>query len=163
MIDYRIFGLLYDYFSENIFDSLNGPVNNEDQIHAQWLKREGEETYIYYSDDELITHVAGICLRAAASDDKNPFVLCPVDAEQNKFVPRLCYEEVLRDSIEINDLEGYSHKIKEGKRIIHFAKTKLEDALTVFADIVASDPERYLLLQEFIDSIVETRFLPLAK
>lgn len=163
LIDYRIFGLLYDYFAENIFDSLNGPVNNEDQIHAQWLKREGEETYIYYSDDELITHVAEICLKTAALDDKNPFVLCPVDAEQNRFVPRLCYEEVLRDSIEINDLEGYPRKIKEGKRIIHFAKKKLEDALTVFADIVASDPERYVLLQEFIDSVVKTRLLSLSK
>lgn len=46
LLDYRIFGLLYDYFSASIFDKFNGPIYEEDQVHAKWLKREGKETYI---------------------------------------------------------------------------------------------------------------------
>ena len=154
LLDYRIFGLLYDYIIEIVFDEINGPVNKDDVVHAEWLKREGEETYIYYSDDELITKVAEVTL---GSNDKRDtcFVLCPVSAEQNKFIPRLCYEEVLRDALEIYDIFGFPIEIKEGKRIIHFAKMQLKEAIPIYENIIKSDPEHYYRLRTFTNDILE--------
>lgn len=91
-------------------------------------------------------------------------MLCPLNIEQNKFVPRLCYEEVLQSSIEINDLSGYSCEIKEGKRIIHFSKMRLKEAISIYEDIIGSDPERYSTLESFMNSIVENKLLtPLSR
>ncbi len=156
LLDYRIFGLLYDCFiDENIFDNVNGPLNKKDRVHAEWLKREGEESYIYYSDDALLAHVAELSFRESLKNSpEDIFLLCPVSAEQNKFIPRLCYEEVLREAIEVTDLEGYIQEIKEGKRIVHFSKIKLDEACGVLTDIISSDPERYVLLKKALDIII---------
>ena len=152
LLDYRrIFGLLYDDIMEKIFDHQNGPINKDDIIHAQWLQREGEETYIYYSDDELITKVAEISLNHANNETEG-YILAPSNATQNKFIPRLCYDEVIKESVDINDLSGYSVEIKEGKRIIHFNKIPLKKAICTFEEIISTDPHSYENLQKFIAS-----------
>ena len=150
LLDYRIFGLLYDSMVAMIFDAQNGPTSKQDVVHAEWLMREGEETYIYYSDDELITKVAEIS--CAYHDGGDCFVLCPISPEHNKFVPRLCYEELLNNALEIHDQDGFSIKIKEGKRIIHFRKMLLEQALSIYEDIIKTNPDRYQRLQAFVTS-----------
>lgn len=148
LLDYRIFGILYDYIMEKIFDDNNGPINLEDILHAQWLKREGEETYIYYSDDELIAQIAQLSL----SQNKNneSYLLCPISADHNKFIPRLCYEEILKSSININNSSGYPIEIKEGKRIIHFCKMQAQKAYPILLDIIKKAPENYIHLSEFV-------------
>jgi hypothetical protein len=154
LLDYRIFGLLYDHINEQIFDAYTGPINKDDILHAQWLKREGEETYVYYSDDELITKVAKISLAHHAvlrPDEQERFVLCPISAAHNTFIPRLCYDEVLKSSLEIQDALGYPVEIKEGKRIIHFSKMPFKKAITIYEDIIKEHPQNYVCLQKFID------------
>lgn len=153
LLDYRIFGLLYDLINEKIFDADNKPLHYPDTMHAQWLKREGEETYIYYSDDELITKVAEMTL-SLNKNEKDIHILCPLSSEDTKFIPRLCYDEILKDSLEINDMLGYSILIKEGKRIINFGKLPINEALFIFEEIVAKDPERYKCLQQFVENIL---------
>lgn len=145
LIDYRILSLLYDDIID-VLDCNNGPINKEDLVHAQYLKREGEETYIYYSDDELITNVA-----EATFDITTGYLLCPISLEHNKFIPRLCYDEVLNDSMEIKNSLGYSVEIKEGKRIINFKKMYLIDAFIVLEDIINSNPEHYQKLRNFLN------------
>ncbi len=152
LLDYRIFGLLYDHLTEKIFDSANGPINERDLVHAQWLQREGEETYTYYSTDELITQVAKISLEQN-KDESEKLVLCPLSPDHNKFIPRLCYKEVLKDSMKIDDLLGYPIKIKEGKRIIHFGKIPLKNALVIYEDIITRDPQSYKQLQQFVEKL----------
>lgn len=149
LLDYRIYGLFYDDIIEEIFDNNNGPINKEDTIHAQWLKREGEESYIYYSDDELIMQVAKISLSHNKNGEK--FILCPISSQHNFFIPRLCYEEVLRSSLNIKDSFGYEVDIKEGKRIIHFMKMKIEDAYLIFLDIIKTNPDYYKNLNKFVN------------
>ncbi len=149
LLDYRIFGILYDYITEQIFDDKNGPINSNDIVHAQWLKREGEETYIYYSDDKLIARVAELSL--SKNNVGESLILCPISAEHNKFVPRICYEEILKTSMSIKDLLGYPVEIKEGKRIIHFAKITTKEALQIFSEIINTNPENYVYLQKFIN------------
>lgn len=151
LLDYRIFGLLYDDIINKIFDRHNGPINENDLIHAQWLKREGEETYIYYSDDELITRAAEISLNNI-NNEEECYVLAPLNITQNKFIPRLCYNEIIKESIDITDLNGYPIEIKEGKRIIHFCKMPLKKALCIYEEIINSDPHNYENLHKFVIS-----------
>ena len=158
LLDYRIFGLLYDLINEKIFDVDNKPLQL-DIVHAQWLKREGEETYIYYSDDQLISKVAEITLSQNDQNETNQYILCPLSVEDTKFIPRLCYYEVLKDSIEIYDALGYSVSIKEGKRIINFGKLPITQAIIIFEEIIKRDPEHYPCLQQFIENILAKRFL----
>lgn len=154
LLDYRMLGLLYDQISTLIFDHKNGPMNVQDLVHAQYLKREGDETYVYLSDDELITRVAETTL----SVDKGS-VLCPLSAGHNKFIPRLCYDVVLKDALDLKDYSGYPIEINEGKRIIHFAKLSIEKAIAIWEEIVRVDPIRYQHLQFFICETLPSRGL----
>jgi hypothetical protein len=143
--------LFFKFHVSSFWGSLYGPINKDDIIHAQWLKREGEETYAYYSDDQLITKVAEISLGQNA-DGNEPLILCPISAVHNKFIPRLCYDEVLKNSLDINDALGYPVEIKEGKRIIHFRKMSLKEAFVIYQDIIKTNPQNYECLQKFLDS-----------
>ncbi|MGZ6250974.1 MAG: methyltransferase domain-containing protein [Candidatus Chromulinivorax sp.] len=145
VLDYRIYGLLYDTIM-NIFNEKS--IDIDDTLHAQWLKREGEETYIYYSDDEIITKVAEISL---LQNQKNEdFVLCPITAQHNFFVPRLCYKELLQSSLYSKDTLGFDIEINEGKRIIHFMKMPLAQAGEIYLEIIQTNPSRYKKLTEFV-------------
>lgn len=155
LLDYRIFGLLYDHISEEIFNTHNGPINTEDTIHAQWLRREGEETYIYHSDDELISKVAHISF-AHNTQHNEPLILCPISPTLTKFIPRLCYDEILKNAFDINDMLGYPIEIKEGKRIIHFSKMPLKNALPIFEEIIKSNPDNYTSLQKWLDGVKQS-------
>jgi SAM-dependent methyltransferase len=158
LLDYRIFGVLYDYINEKVFDSENGPINKEDVVHALYLKREGEETYGYYSDDELILKVAEISL-SHTNNNSERYVLCPLSPDHNKFVPRLCYDEVLKSAIDINDVMGYAVEIKEGKRIVHFGKIPLQKAIVIYQEIIKTDPQRYVLLKQFVDTVLAKKLI----
>lgn len=151
LLDYRIFGLLFDQISE-LLDEQNQPLNSDDIEHARWLKREGEETYIYYSDDELITKVAELSLQQNQVAAER-LILCPLSAAHNKFIPRLCYNEVLNTALELNDLAGYPIKIREGKRVVHFSKLPLPQALVVLNEIVKSKPQHYQKLKKLVDTL----------
>ncbi|MGZ6254924.1 MAG: hypothetical protein ACXWL5_02980 [Candidatus Chromulinivorax sp.] len=146
VLDYRIYGLLYDTIM-NIFNEKS--IDIDDTLHAQWLKREGEETYIYYSDDEIITKVAEISLLQNQKNEN--FVLCPITAQNNFFVPRLCYKELLQSSLYYSkDTLGFDIEINEGKRIIHFMKMPLAQAGEIYLEIIQTNPSRYEKLTEFV-------------
>lgn len=141
VIDYRVFGLLYDHFID-LFDDTNGPINPEELIHGNWLKREGEEVYTYYSDDELISKVA------EHTDDS--FVLCPVSPSHNTFVPRPAYDQLLCEAMDLCDGRGHPVEMREGKRIIHFRKMPRTKALPIYADIVKGNKPHYQRLNTFL-------------
>lgn len=155
LLDYRVFGMLYNEIKQNIFDEFNNVINNKDEEHAKWLKREGEEFYCYLSDDELITQVLQTTLNKDINDQGNQenFVLCPVSKDHNQFIDRLCYTEILKNSLEINDELGYELPVFDGKRVIHFSKMPLENAINICKDIIQEDPVKYKNLQEYIYSL----------
>lgn len=161
LLDYRIFSLFYDYISESILDNNNKLLYAEDAMHAIYLKSEGDESYCYYSDDELITKVADISLQqvklSANKDLEEAMVLCPISFEHNRFVPRLCYQKILKDVLDINDNAGYPIKNREGKRVIHFKKMNFKCAMKIYKDIINSDPERYINLQKFIYGVSDAK------
>lgn len=155
LLDYRIFGILYDEINQQIFDKFNGIVDKKMEEHAKWLKREGEEFYFYCSADELISKVLEISL----TDFKNTkaiqeiFVLCPISEAHNKFINRICYTEVLNSSLEVNDTMRYAIEVKDGKRIIHFCKKTLKDAIPIYKKIIEEYPLEYQSLQNVIDKL----------
>lgn len=159
LLDYRIFGIFYDEINEQIFDHFNGVINKKDEVHAKWLKREGEEFYFYYSDDELIANIAKATITESKNENGKPeiFVLCPLSEKHNKFVHRICYTELLRSSLEVNDTLGYPIEVKDGKRVIHFAKIRLQEALKIYKKIIVSDPIGYPNLQEIV-KIFESKY-----
>jgi|GEM_PF-2509064 SAM-dependent methyltransferase len=147
LLDYRIFGILYDEIKEQIFDSNNGPLCAKDEAHAEWLKREGEEFYFYYSDDELISRVAQITTEKYGEET---FVLCPLSENHNTFIHRICYTEILSSLLDVRDSFGYPIDVKDGKRVIHFCKKPLSEALDVYKKIIDSDPIKYSNLREIV-------------
>lgn len=141
LLDYRIFGILYDEINQTIFDRFNGVVDKKEEEHAKWLKREGEESYFYYSVDELITKVAETTLSELEKQGHSElYILCPISEKHNKFIARLCYTELLNSSIEVYD----------GKRIIHFCKMPLKEAIMIYKKIVDENPVEFPCLQKFI-------------
>lgn len=155
LLDYRVFGMLHDEIQAKIFDEFNGLLNEADIRHAQWLTREGEESYFYLSADELITAVLKLTQieHVDESGNKKIFVLCPISAEHNRCIERMCYSELLRNSLEVVDDLGYEIDVRDGKRIIHFSKMPLDSALKICMDIVDRAPLNYKKLKAYIDSI----------
>ncbi|MCX5921892.1 MAG: NUDIX domain-containing protein [Candidatus Dependentiae bacterium] len=152
LVDYRVFGMLYDDINQ-LFDKFNGVVDKKDITHAQWLKREGEEFYFYHSADELIAKVLSLTLAAAQQKNQGGdlYVLCPLSENHNKFVDRLCYTEVLNNSLEVRDALGYSITVKDGKRVVHFCKMLLKDAIAVCEKIIEEGPMEYPRVREWVD------------
>lgn len=155
LLDYRIFGMLYDEINQQVFDKFNGVVDKKMEEHAKWLKREGEEFYFYCSDDELITKVLETTLAESdnTKDSQEIYVLCPLSETHNKFINRLCYTEILNSSLEVHDKLGYAVEVKDGKRIIHFCKKSLKEAISICKSIIEASPLEYQNLQNLIDKI----------
>lgn len=155
LLDYRLFGIFYDDITKQIFDDFNGLVDKKDEVHAKWLKREAEEFYFYLSDDELISKVAQstITEKKVKNEEKTIFVLCPLSEKHNKFVHRICYTDILESSINVQDTLGYPIEVKDGKRVIHFCKMPLKEALSIYKKIIASDPEKYFELQRTVNNL----------
>lgn len=112
----------------------------------------------FYSSDYEAKFIDTIC-SAQDLNSVERYVLCPLSAEHNKFVSRLCYDEVLKSSIDISDAMGYAVEIKEGKRIIHFGKMPLKRAIIIYQEIIGRDPQRYVLLQQFVDTILAKKLI----
>lgn len=152
LLDYRVFGLLYNEISNQCFDRFNGVVQENYLTHAQWLMREGEESYFYLSVDALIAHILADAV-SQASDLSSCFVLCPISADHIRFVERLCYTEALKEALDLHDDMGYPLDIKDGKQIIHFRKMAVRDALIICKNIVQQNPLEYPILSEVIGKI----------
>ncbi len=153
LLDYRIFGMLYDEINDILFDQYNGILNKDDEEHAKWLKREGEEYYFYYSEDELITHIAYITYEASLNEhdmQHEAYVLCPINADASVFIHRICYSELQKTVLEVKDALGYDIEVSDGKRIVHFCKMKLNEALDVYQKMIDADPLRYPNLQKCV-------------
>jgi hypothetical protein len=153
LLDYRIFGIFYDEINQQFFDCFNGPVDKAEEEHAKWLKREGEEFYVYYSADELISNVAKITLTELTDEHGNKvmFVLCPLSEKHNKFIDRLCYTDILRSSLEVCDKLGYEAEVKDGKRVVHFSKMPLKEAIPIYKNIIKQSPLEYVCLQKVVN------------
>lgn len=155
LLDYRVFGMLYDEIVEQIFDQYNTLVNKRDENQAQWLKREGEENYFYYCADDLISNVLEITLTKMQDSDGEWrwYVLCPISEQHNKYIDRLCYTEFLKDVLEVYDNLKYPIDVKDGKRIIHFKKMPLMQAIPIYKNILDKNPCDYPQLQITMDRI----------
>jgi hypothetical protein len=155
LLDYRVFGMLFDEVSE-IFDESNAPLNRSEMSHAQWLKREGEEYYFYSSADELISSMLSITYQASVAaqvDGREYEVLCPLSADDSFFVDRLCYTELLSRSLEVYDSFGYTIPVKDGKRVIHFGKMPIKKALVIMEEIVTKEPLEYPRTRAVLESL----------
>lgn len=154
LLDYRVFGLLYEDIL-NIFDKFNGLIRPEDENHALWLKREGEESYCYYSADELISLVLETTFEESGNV-QSCMVLCPLNEEHNFFVNRACYSELLKETLDVYDNLGYPIEVFDGKRIVNFQKMPLEQAIKECEKIIQSSPLGYPCLQKVVQNIYET-------
>jgi SAM-dependent methyltransferase len=157
LLDYRIFGILYEQI-KNLFDLHNGLEIADNEKHAYWLKREGEEYYCYYSVDALLSQVLLFSLEQYHNVTENYndiMVLCPLDKEYNKFLNRWCYSELLKDTLEVSDNMDYPMEVFDGKRIIHFKKMKLSQAITICENIIETEPMNYPHLTQVIQNLKE--------
>ena len=154
LLDYRIFGMLYEKI-KTLFDEKNNVTKLDDEKHAAWLKREGEEYYCYYSADKLISQVLLFSLEAsqkALNNYKETTVLCPMNSDNNTFLNRWCYSELLKDTLDVSDHMGYPIEIFDGKRIIHFQKMDLSKAIGICKEIIQKEPLLYPELTKTIQS-----------
>lgn len=170
LLDYRIFGILYEQI-KGLFDLQNGIEVADNEKHAYWLKREGEEYYCYYSVDSLLSQVLLFSLEQSqlgqsqlgqsqfgqsknlSENNNEPMVLCPLDKEYNKFLNRWCYSELLKDTLEVSDNMDYPLEVFDGKRIIHFKKMKLSQAITICESIIEAEPINYPQLAQVISDL----------
>ncbi len=162
LLDYRIFGMFYDQI-KGMFDNDNTIEFPDHEKHAYWLKREGEEYYFYYSVDALLSQVLLFSLeeeyRIKPELGASPhfydtcMVLCPCDKEHNIFLNRQCYSELLKDTLEVFDGMNYPLEVFDGKRIIHFKKTTLSQAIEICEAIIKTDPLQYVQLTKTIDTL----------
>ncbi|MFA5999093.1 MAG: class I SAM-dependent methyltransferase [Candidatus Babeliales bacterium] len=164
LLDYRIFGILYEQI-KNLFDTLNSIEIADNEKHAYWLKREGEEYYCYYSVDALLSQVLLYSLEQSKLDqsglqqsentveNNEIMVLCPLDKEYNKFLNRWCYSELLKDTLEVSDNMNYPMEVFDEKRIIHFKKMKLSQAIHICESIIEAEPMNYPQLTQVVSDL----------
>jgi len=86
-------------------------------------------------------------------DNQELYVMCPLSAMHNKFINRLCYTEILKSALEFYDKFDYVVDVNYGKRIIHFGKKTLKEALIICKNIIESNPFEYRNLQYLIDKL----------
>ncbi|NBX78550.1 hypothetical protein EBQ93_04240, partial [bacterium] len=148
-IDYRIFSLLFEKIEklENIDDIVS---DQNDIIHAQWLKREGEEFYFYYNTDELITHTLDLCYKNSIEKHvENIFVLCPI---YTKIIHRLCYTSLLKNALDVFTEDGYEKNINDGKQLIHFQKMPLNECISYYEKLIKENEAEYPCLKKWLDT-----------
>jgi hypothetical protein len=148
-IDYRIFSLLFEKIEK--LGNMNDIVSDQnDIIHAQWLKREGEEFYFYYNTDELITHTLDLCYKNSIEKHvENIFVLCPI---YTKIIHRLCYTSLLKNALEVFTDDGYEKNINDGKQLIHFQKMPLNECISYYEKLIKENEAEYPCLKKWLDT-----------
>ena len=151
VLDYRIFALLYTPLKKNIFSHDNGPIDTAHEEYARWAQREGEEHYFYLSADALITYVLKQT-QQTIFDGKamHTYVLFPLSTRHSCFIERPCYSTILNNALSVQTQSGHLIPIYDGKRIIHFAKMTIADALSTCKNMVATEPHNYPLLAGYI-------------
>jgi len=150
-LDYKIFGLLYEEIKKRFLDTACMQVVDEaEEETAKYLKREGEEHYFYASPDEFITYVGRTTLQESSTDCT---ILAPMNSQENKFIPRLGYQELLTQCSSITDNEGNLVTLKEGKRIINFIKMPVARAVKVYQAIIDNNPADYPTLKMFVQEL----------
>ena len=149
MLDYRIFGLLYEDIKELFLKNFKTcEFNYLDEEIAKYLKREGEEHYFYLSPDEFIAYVGEETLTELTCDAK---ILAPINAQSNYFIARSGYQDLLQQNCLIKDFNGNTFLPREGKRIIHFAKMSVEKAYKVYLEIIEQNPQEYFSVANFVE------------
>lgn len=149
-LDYRVFALLYKELKKTFHELF---IDTEIE-HALWIQREGKEHYGYFSADALITYVLEHTHMHFFDHNGNlrSYVLCPLSTDHSFFIERTCYSAFLQRSLSLHTLTGHPLPIYDGKRIIHFAKMHIDDALKVCRAMVNSSTE-YPLLTAYLHKI----------
>lgn len=80
-------------------------------------------------------------------------VLCPLDKEHNKFLNRWCYSELLKETLDVYDTMDYPIDVFDGKRIIHFKKMPLKDAIDICEKIITEEPSVYPQLTKILNKL----------
>lgn len=151
LLDYRIFALLYTPLKKNIFSQNNGPIDTTHEEHARWTQREGEEHYFYLSADALITRVLKQTQQTLFDGNAmHTFVLFPPSTRHSCFIERPCYSALLNKAVSVQTMSGHPIPIYDGKRIIHFAKMTVADAIITGKNMVAAEPQNYPLLADYL-------------
>lgn len=103
----------------------------------------------------LIAQVLSITYEAAChtNADAEPFVLCPLSVEDTIFIERLCYTELLNNSLEVYDAFGYTMPVQDGKRVINFGKMSIHEAIAICEHIVNKDPIGYPCIKAWLTAI----------
>ena len=149
-LDYRVFALLFKELKKTFPDLFT----DTEIEHALWIQREGKEHYGYFSADALITYVIEHTHMHFFDHNGNlqSYVLCPLSVDHSFFIERTCYSVFLQQSLALHTLTGHPLPIYDGKRIIHFAKMQIDDALKVCRAMVNSSTE-YPLLAAYLHRI----------
>lgn len=152
-LDYRAFSLIYDDLSQYL--DLEKLFTAAQLEPAKWTKLEGEEFYFYLNSDELISRV----LKSNVIDTESE-ILCPLSPAHNFIVERRCYSELLNSCMMLTDQQGYQLPVQDGKRIIHFSKMPLKQALSICERIISQEPENYPELHKTILNLKKQLNLP---
>lgn len=113
-LDAKLLTILYNRFNQQL-DRHNLPVET-----MQWLVREGEEFYFYFTTQQLLDYLHKFCQFYLKGTSKEGCVLAPVSDQHIKYASRELYNELLdRDMLQLNS-EQEKQEFVTTKTIITF-------------------------------------------
>jgi SAM-dependent methyltransferase len=149
-LDAKLAILLYQNFKSGIYACIDISESKVPLQVFEWLKREGEEFYFYKTTDNFVKYVGQLTLYYLKGTDKDGYLLCPLDAASITTVSRDLYRSIVKNHMDVINLDGKQQKIIFDKNIIHFKLMKKEDALAVYQEIIKQNPKSFPQLKEWV-------------
>lgn len=116
IVDGDIFDQTTDALLGEILDDIAANHENSEYwaVWNSWLEREGAETYVYMTLNQLIGNIALRSFNSTQGDS----ILLPIHAEDVAVVPRAYYNRYLENKL--------SNPLPDGKQMVLFEKISLE-------------------------------------
>lgn len=147
--DAKIATLLFNGLHSGIFECVDKSTLPLGALN--WIKREGEEYYFYKTSDEFITYVGKFTKYFLKQTDKHGYILCPMNPLAIQTVSRDLYKTIVESHMLVMDIDGNKQDIIFDKNIIHFKLMKIDDALSIYKEILRQDKQNYPKLKEWIE------------
>lgn len=112
-----------------IYNRAANELQNAQLPHGsmQWLGREGEEYYFYYSTEELLNYLVKFCNYYLKGTNKEGYYLAPVSENHIKYASRDVYTELLEKDMLQVDAQHQKQQFVTSKTIITFQLMSAKD------------------------------------
>jgi SAM-dependent methyltransferase len=152
IFDYKVLVFLWHELKPIFSDAELCSIAEDSRHLLDWLQREGEEVYYYASPDEFIMFMGK---ESMTTIDGQVYMLAPLSPKYNKSIVRQGYSSFLAESLIVTNESGAALRHDDRKRIIHFGKMTIDEALARYKEIIADDAEHNQALFSFVAALKE--------